>query len=329
MNDELASYFSADTSSHFLLENISCDFCKSFSNQKIILGKTVCYIVGAVLINDQNEFLLIQEAKASCRGTWYLPAGRVEPNETLYDSVVREVLEESGLIMKPTGLVCLEESGGRWIRFIFAGEVAGGKLKTLKQADSESLQAAWFKDFKSIKLRSQDILLAVQNAKSYYDKIQLCKRILPTLSSHRYLLIRSLILQETDDLALHVLLKLKESYSSIDNYASVPVSCFNLHDSIGSAINYVIEELLVDLKMCKVEICGVLRVEHSGNSNNEFDGICLTVLVNLLDSERKKKLLPKVKPNLAVWHQLDLSLLPHFESINNLKKMCTPIISFH
>ena len=51
----------------------------------------VTYIVAGVLWTAQegeeeeeerNKVLLIQEAKASCRGRWYLPAGRVEPNES-------------------------------------------------------------------------------------------------------------------------------------------------------------------------------------------------------------------------------------------------------
>ena len=46
------------------------------------LRHNVCYVVGMVLMHE-GKVLLIQEAKASCRGSWYLPAGRVEPNETL------------------------------------------------------------------------------------------------------------------------------------------------------------------------------------------------------------------------------------------------------
>ena len=45
------------------------------------------YIVAAVVTNDHQEVLMMQEAKESCRGKWYLPAGRVEPNETLEVSV--------------------------------------------------------------------------------------------------------------------------------------------------------------------------------------------------------------------------------------------------
>ena len=45
--------------------------------------KTVTYIVSAVAFNDKDEILLTQEAKSSCKGLWYLPAGRMEPNETI------------------------------------------------------------------------------------------------------------------------------------------------------------------------------------------------------------------------------------------------------
>jgi 8-oxo-dGDP phosphatase len=45
--------------------------------------KTVYYIVGAVIINDAGQVLMIQEAKYSCYGQWYLPCGRVEREESL------------------------------------------------------------------------------------------------------------------------------------------------------------------------------------------------------------------------------------------------------
>ena len=44
------------------------------------------YIVCGVVI-ENDKVLMIQEAKPSCRDKWYLPAGRMEENETI---VVRE-----------------------------------------------------------------------------------------------------------------------------------------------------------------------------------------------------------------------------------------------
>lgn len=48
------------------------------SDHKPILGETVTYIVAAVLLNEQDDVLMMQEAKQSCAGKWYLPAGRME-----------------------------------------------------------------------------------------------------------------------------------------------------------------------------------------------------------------------------------------------------------
>jgi len=45
--------------------------------------QTVTYIACSVLLNEHNEVLMVQEAKPSCRGKWYLPAGRMERNETI------------------------------------------------------------------------------------------------------------------------------------------------------------------------------------------------------------------------------------------------------
>lgn len=35
-----------------------------------ILGKSVTYIVACILVNENNEVLMIQEAKQSCAGKW-------------------------------------------------------------------------------------------------------------------------------------------------------------------------------------------------------------------------------------------------------------------
>ena len=45
--------------------------------------KTITYIVMAIVFDDQDRVVFVQEAKSSCRGKWYLPAGRVEKGENL------------------------------------------------------------------------------------------------------------------------------------------------------------------------------------------------------------------------------------------------------
>ena len=69
--------------------------------------------------------LLIQEAKKECRGSWYLPAGRMEPRETIVEALQREVKEEAGLQCEPLTLLSVEERGPSWIRFVFLARPTG------------------------------------------------------------------------------------------------------------------------------------------------------------------------------------------------------------
>ena len=47
----------------------------------------------------------MQEAKSSCAGQWYLPAGKMEPGEDIVEAAVREVKEETGLEFEVTSLL--------------------------------------------------------------------------------------------------------------------------------------------------------------------------------------------------------------------------------
>lgn len=52
-------------------------------------------IVGVVVEKD-GKYLLVQEAKASCYGKWNLPAGHLDPDETIVEAAKREAKEETG-----------------------------------------------------------------------------------------------------------------------------------------------------------------------------------------------------------------------------------------
>lgn len=146
-----------------------------------VLRRSVCYVVLAAIINDNNEVLMMQEAKSSCAGQWYLPAGRVEPGESLEEAFRREVLEETGLLAEPTTLLAIESAAGSWYRFVLGGTVAGGSLKTPAQADAESLQAKWVRDLGQLSLRAGDILAVVDHARSVKDHCSTGAPLHPTL----------------------------------------------------------------------------------------------------------------------------------------------------
>jgi mutator protein MutT len=53
--------------------------------------------VAAVIPNEKGEILVI---KRSDDGTWSLPAGAIDPDESPAEAVIREVAEETGLIVE-------------------------------------------------------------------------------------------------------------------------------------------------------------------------------------------------------------------------------------
>ena len=65
-----------------------------------------------------SALVYFQEAKSSCAGQWYLPAGRMEPGEDIVEAAKREVLEETGMNFDTTTLLLVEVAGGNWYRLV-------------------------------------------------------------------------------------------------------------------------------------------------------------------------------------------------------------------
>jgi ADP-ribose pyrophosphatase len=55
--------------------------------------------VGAIVFNDQCV-LLVRRGKPPAEGYWAIPGGSLEIGETLQQAVQREILEETGLIIR-------------------------------------------------------------------------------------------------------------------------------------------------------------------------------------------------------------------------------------
>ncbi|MFZ2189453.1 MAG: NUDIX domain-containing protein [Candidatus Magasanikiibacteriota bacterium] len=60
--------------------------------------------VYALIIKDDN-ILLIKKARGPYTGKWDLPGGSLEFGENLLDGLVREVMEETGLLFKESSLL--------------------------------------------------------------------------------------------------------------------------------------------------------------------------------------------------------------------------------
>ena len=143
---------------------------------------------------------MMQEAKSSCAGQWYLPAGRMEPGEDITEAAKREVLEETGLEIELSTMLLVETAAGSWYRFVVTGRVTGGTLKTPADADSESLQAKWIGDLTDFPLRAGDVLPLIERGRQYHLATTGARPepwhspIIPALRPHRKLLLRTVIL---------------------------------------------------------------------------------------------------------------------------------------
>lgn len=94
-------------------------------------------VAGAV-IRDDGRFLAIRRRD---NGTWELPGGVLELDETPEDGVVREVREETGILVKVDRLTGVYKNMARGIvALVFRCHPAGGR----EHPSSESTAVAWF-----------------------------------------------------------------------------------------------------------------------------------------------------------------------------------------
>ena|SRR5579859_1911359 len=92
----------------------------------------------AVIFDAAHERVLL--TRRTDNGRWCLPGGRVEPGESVEEACVREICEETGLLIRVTKLIGVYSSpdfvveyadGNRFqlVALTFAAEVIGGQLE--------------------------------------------------------------------------------------------------------------------------------------------------------------------------------------------------------
>ncbi len=60
--------------------------------------------VGGIVI-DRGSVLLVRRGQEPLKGEWSIPGGLLEVGETLKEAVEREIQEETGLLVKPVGML--------------------------------------------------------------------------------------------------------------------------------------------------------------------------------------------------------------------------------
>ena len=102
------------------------------------------HVTVAGILERDGRFLLVEEA---VDGELVLnqPAGHLEPNESLIEACVREVLEESGHEFRPSALIGVyrwqrDSAEDTYLRFAFAGEVGDARDDPL---DIDVVRTLW------------------------------------------------------------------------------------------------------------------------------------------------------------------------------------------
>jgi phosphatase NudJ len=112
-----------------------------------------------VVVRLGRRFLVVHERKHG--QLWYLPAGRVEPGETLVEAAVRETLEETGVRIIVESLLRVEHApshGGARVRvFLLARPSDDTAPRTTP--NEHTLEARWvtLDELTSLPLRDVEV----------------------------------------------------------------------------------------------------------------------------------------------------------------------------
>jgi ADP-ribose pyrophosphatase YjhB (NUDIX family) len=130
--------------------------------------------VSAAIIRD-GRVLVTQRARGPGIGIWSMPGGVVEAGETLTEALVREIREETALIIEPVALaghreVMVRDGDGRALRHFvilcFASRWVAGE----PQLNEELSDARWLKLAELASLKTTEGLAEIVTAA--FERIQ-------------------------------------------------------------------------------------------------------------------------------------------------------------
>lgn len=117
------------------------------SNEKKNHRKSPLVAVDAIIQQADQGIVLVQRRYPPFQGYWALPGGMVEIGETVEEALIREVEEETGLVVEPTKLIGVfsdpaRDPRGHVISITFLAQIKSGTL----HANSDALKVRSFLD---------------------------------------------------------------------------------------------------------------------------------------------------------------------------------------
>lgn len=104
------------------------------------------------MIYDGDRFVLQNRIKKDWRG-YTFPGGHVEPNESIIDSVIREMKEETGLTIrnpKLCGIKQFKGDYGRYIVFLYKTNEFEGELQDSEEGNVVWVNRSEWNNFKTV-----------------------------------------------------------------------------------------------------------------------------------------------------------------------------------
>ena len=118
-------------------------------------------VVGAFIVNNKNQILLVKSFKWANGKLWSVPGGRVEMGELISHAVEREAIEEVGLKVKFVKTFAVFDAVNpknfyKNHHFIFLECLCRSKDSNFKLDKREIQEARWFdfKELENIKLET-------------------------------------------------------------------------------------------------------------------------------------------------------------------------------
>lgn len=100
-------------------------------------------IVVTCCVRNDDALLMVQEAKEKAYGLWNFPSGKLEPLEDVFEGAKREVKEETGYEIRPTGLLTIHNyirQRNPILRIVFNAEIVSGQIQ---YDEREILKVKW------------------------------------------------------------------------------------------------------------------------------------------------------------------------------------------
>ena len=104
------------------------------------------------MVQRDEEILIQNRVKTDWRG-YCFPGGHVEPGESIVDSVIREMEEETGLVIQNPRLCGIKQfpiDGGRYLVFFFKTENFTGDLRSSEEGKVEWIHRSMLQNINKV-----------------------------------------------------------------------------------------------------------------------------------------------------------------------------------